>query len=230
MRLVTKLLWALLIVACSEVTSGTTAPITITIGTGPPRNSRVPLEGVGVCEMDTTNCAVTDVQGVTTLELPLNQETVYTLDKQGYASWLEATVISADQTALAANMPTAQDVADDHARVMSPYPMRDTGTVGVQLIPGYEGATFELVAATGNAFYMDEAYDWSSDLTSTTFVGIGGFAEVTPGEVQVDIGGSAEACVRSGGGGGWPSGEEDRIRVPIRDGYVTLAVVTCPLP
>jgi len=222
-------LWTFPVVACNAVTTPSTAPITITVGTGPPMSDRVPLEGVRVCEMDSTNnCAVTDANGEATLVLPIGQDTGYTLDKEGYASWLAPTIIGANQTALGMNMATAQGVADGHAAVKSPYPMRGTGTVGVQLFPGFAGATFELVAATGTAFYMDTDadYTWRSDLTETASIGIGGFTELTPGEAQVNIGGTASGCTSTD----WPSSEADRIRAPVREGYVTLSGVTCPLP
>jgi len=221
-------LWVLPILGCNEVYTPTTAPITVTVGTGPPLQSeRVLLEGVRVCEMDSpSNCEETDARGEAILVLPVERETGFTLDKEGYASWLVGTVIEAKQTTLGTNMVTAQHIADGHDRVMSPYPMRGTGTVGLQLQPGFAGATFELVAATGTAWYMDEDFNWSPDLTETKSIGIGGFAEITPGEAQVRVGGAADGCISLG----WPGGEVNLIRAPIREGYVTLAGVTCPPP
>ena len=60
------------------------------------------------------------------------------------------------------------------------------------MTPGFAGVTFELVNATGQAYYYDEARNWSTALTETTDQGWGGFVEVSPGDrFQVIYGGTA---------------------------------------
>lgn len=190
----------------------------------PPPHLEAPVEGVRVCQMDTSNCVFTDESGRATLMLPVGEETGFTKDKEGWGSWLIATVISANQEPRLTIMPTAQHLADMHRGVMSPYPMRGTGTVSAST--GQVGATFELVAATGKPWYFDENYEWSSDLAATTSVGIGGFTEVTPGEVQVRVGGAAERCVLRASDS-WPSDQPNSMRLPVREGYVTHGIFDC---
>jgi len=122
-----------------------------------------------------------------------------------------------------------QYIAEEHDRVGSPYPMRGTGTVSVVMPIPYAGVTFELDAATGVPFYVDEEWNWDPDLTATTVRGRGGFTEVTPGEVQINIGGSVNNCIVRSDFYGWPSGI-DSLRLPVREGYVTSVNVQCPLP
>ena len=66
-------------------------------------------------------------------------------------------------------------------------------------VVAFAGATFDLGDATGQVFYYDDQGNWDADLTATTTYGggpWGGFTEVSPSVVQVEIGG------RGGGGGG----------------------------
>jgi hypothetical protein len=107
--------------------------------------------------------------------------------------------------------------------------MRGTGTVFVVFQPvGLAGATLELDAATGVPFYSDEEWNWNPDLTATTLLGRGGFTEVTPGEVQVNVGGTAGRCVPFFFG--WPGRAENSVRLPVREGYVTVVNVGCATP
>jgi len=185
------------------------------------------LEGVKVCEMDMTDdCVWTDAEGKATLMLPVG-ETGYTMDKEGYTPWMHPHTIPADGAAALSTIPAAQHTADGHNRVGSPYPMRGTGTIAVSTNPPFAGVTFELVAATGVAWYMDEEHGWSPDLSATTSRGAGGFTEVTPGDVQVKLGGTADGCTPVSSA----SGEEpNSIRVPVREGYVSVVGVVCPPP
>ena len=232
MRLVAKVLsvFALLvfpIAGCNEVTTPTTAPLHLTVVSWePPPHEQMPLEGVTVCQLDADNCEVTNARGEATLILPVDQETGFTKEKEGYGSWLIATVISAPGESVGTLMPTAQHLADMHNGVGSPYPMRGTGTVGVW---AGEGATFELVAATGLSWYVDEEWNWNSDLAATTSIGQGGFTEVTPGEVQVKAGGTADRCIPVLSDG-WPGDDINTIRLPVREGYVTHGIFNCPVP
>ncbi|MDH3726048.1 MAG: hypothetical protein OER77_00825 [Myxococcales bacterium] len=66
------------------------------------------LDGVQVCETETTNCEVTDANGQTTLDLLADQETGFTLDRVDYASYLESTVVPAGGSMLSEFMATDQ--------------------------------------------------------------------------------------------------------------------------
>jgi hypothetical protein len=193
---------------------------------------RVPLEGARLCETDTTNCDLADGNGAVTIDLPLGREYSYTLEKEGYGSNLVADLVQSsagggygyDWT-----MGTDQVYKEQHDRVMSPYPMRGTGTILVQLSPQFSGATYELVDATGEAFYSDEEGLWSLDLSETTSRGRGGFVEVSPGDdFQINFGGQARRCVSSPFG--WPGNVDNSVRFPVREGHLTYIEVRCTLP
>ena len=127
-------------------------------------------------------------------------------------------------------LPRAHREAEKHNRVGSPYPMRGTGTIVVGVFPAFAGATFELVGATGNSFYHDEEgpTKWNPERMATTSNGYGGFTEVTPGEVQVKFGGTAERC--SARSPFWAGDEPNSVRVQVREGYISPMLMDCPLP
>ena len=232
MRLVAQVLSVLLIVGCSEVGGGSeTAPVTFSVAWYPtPGESPAPLGGVQICQTNTANCETTDPSGAATLYLPTGgAEFSYTVQKNGYASYLIG------DTGLNPNgfnemivMVTDREMAEQHQRVMSAYPMRGTGTVLLELQLPLPGATFDLIEATGVPFYLDEEGNWSGDLAATTTWGWGGFTEVSPGQFQINVGGIADCFLR--GGTGWFGDIESSVRFPVQEGYTTLATIRCLAP
>jgi hypothetical protein len=88
--------------------------------------------------------------------------------------------------------------------------------------------TYDLVDATPDGYYQDEAGIPTPDLTATTSDGRGGFVEVSAGEHEVEFGGTATTCTL---GFGWPADAANRIRVPIRVGYITAGIMNnCDAP
>jgi hypothetical protein len=217
------------VVGCNEVYTPTTAPFSLTVQSFDPEPSnRLPLEAVEVCQMDTTdNCQWTDADGKATLMLPIG-ETAYTLDaEENYGSYLVPRVVPPGGSGQAWSLPTNELFADRHDDVNAPYPMILTGTIIISVEEPRAGTTFELVDATGTAFYADEeGQHWDPDLTATTSGGRGGFAEVSPGEFQVRIGGTGEECWV---GSGWPGDDGNSMRLPVREGYITRVVLGCPV-
>jgi len=215
---------------CNPVTTPTTVPVNFAvIGWEPPPDPRWPLEGVRLCQMDTENCILTDADGVATLMLPLGMPTGVTADKEGYEGLLVEYALEGEASFVRTLRPI-QRAAEQHDRVGSPYPMRGTGTIVVGVDPVFAGATFELVGATGERFYHDEEEppNWDPELTATTSVGSGGFTELTPGEVQVKFGGTAEDCAARTPF--WAGDEPNSIRVQVREGYVAAHRMDCPPP
>jgi hypothetical protein len=193
-----------------------------------------PLEGVEICEFGTNNCVQTDDGGNATIDLPINEEVVFTTVKDGYASYLHAGVVPAVPLNVRFGMSDHTRMSYLHDLVMSPYPMEGTGEVliinaDLDQSPGpFPGATLELTGSTGKGFYYNEDGDWDPDLTATTSYPLGpwgGFTEVTPGEVEVTWGGTAEDCILFKG---WPSEKENTMRLPVMEGFITFADVTCP--
>ncbi|MGB8329848.1 MAG: hypothetical protein WCE62_06950 [Polyangiales bacterium] len=210
-------------VSVSTVVSGFDATIGLT----------GPLKDVEICETDTENCVMTDADGAATLQLPLNQETSVTVQKEGYQSELLAALLSAEPTVLANGLGTVERLQGLHELVGSPYPMEGTGDILATWtnLGAFPGATLDLAEpATGEGFYYNEEGNWDADLTATTSYALGpkgGFTEVSPGVVQVAFGGTAEGCVPNNG---WPGGVDNSVRLPVRAGYVSELFLSCDAP
>ncbi|MGB5695718.1 MAG: hypothetical protein WBM46_08710 [Polyangiales bacterium] len=185
------------------------------------------MEGVKVCLVDSDVCVLTDAVGSATSQAPVGQELSATFEKEGYASYVVPVVIPADPAVLTFGMATVERWEALHDLVMSPFPLEGTGDIVVVSTPGFAGATLDLGDATGKVYYYNEEGNWDADLPATTSYGWGGFTEVSPGEVQVDFGGTAEGCIPTVG---WPGDVENSVRMPIRAGYITDVFVSCNVP
>ena len=199
----------------------------------------VPLEGVRVCQGGTDNCTSTNANGRAVLDVPTNQEIAFTAEKKGYGSMVAADV--SDKDAAGGEIPTRL-YKDDYlasvaAQIGTPYPWQG-GIVGLVRYPLLAGVTYTPVGATidavGQQFYFDsETEEYSLALQATTlFAGLhlyplatGGFAEVTPGEQEFELGGDAGDCDFTSWG--WPTGEPNRLRVPVLEGFMTYGSMIC---
>jgi hypothetical protein len=76
----------------------------------------------------------------------------------------------------------------------------------------------------GIPYYSEGAVWVSLEPDSTTDLGTGGFLEVAPGQVEIEIGGMATRCEL---GWGWPGSATNTIRVPVQEGHITHASVSC---
>jgi len=192
-----------------------------------------PLEDVEICETDTDNCVMTDVDGAAALQVPLNQETSVTMEKDGFQSELLAALLTEEPPLFTNGLGTVARYESLHGLVESPYPMEGTGDIIATWLDlgAFPGATLDLTEpATGKRFYYDEEGNWDADLTETTSYPLGpkgGFTEVSPGVVQVAFGGTAEGCVPLVG---WPGGVDNSVRVPVRAGYASEFVLSCDAP
>lgn len=202
-----------------------TVSLTLTLVVGASGIDRPPLEGAAFCETDTENCEMTDANGQATIEVvvPADKRISYTYTKEGYLSVLYTDVVDetlfTDRSHWTLTDAQMEDLSD---AVMTPYPYEGTGTlvVSVDLI----GATFELVGASGKAYYFDAQGEPSLDLTSTTTNGQGGFVEVAPDEVEVRLGGTAANCTPLSA---WPGSEDDAITMRVKPGFLSWSSVFC---
>lgn len=188
------------------------------------------LEGVDICEADTRNCATTDGDGSATIELPVDQEVVYTVSKVGFAAELYADVTDSSFSRSRAHVLFPNEEIDDAAAgVMSVWPHAGTGWVslGVNL----EGVTFELIDAAGAPWYVDSDGVGKNTIDATTSEAVGGarggFVEVAPGVVEVEYGGTVTGCTVNIG---LPSESPNRIKLPVRDAHISFGSMTCTGP
>jgi len=198
-----------------------------------------PLEKVKICATDTSDCAWTNREGRATVQIPLDDEFSFTFEKQGYGKDLLAGFES-EGPYLFPLMSLQEEGGfyDIHEEVGSPYPMEGTGTILIVPVDGLfsitstgcsgvAGRTFLLSEGEGKPFYVDEQGYWDATLTATSCWGWGGFTEVPPGEVQVEIGGRAENCQVLDG---WPGRIDNSVRMPVRTGFLTEVRVDCDVP
>ncbi|MFW2387900.1 MAG: hypothetical protein ACN4G0_06170 [Polyangiales bacterium] len=185
-----------------------------------------PLEGVEVCETDTETCATTDADGIAEIEVTANTEVTYTLTKEGYLPYLVPVVPVGPMSSF---WPMLSDqIAEDFAdTMMTPYPFT-AGLIALAALPTMPGATFDVVGETVPGYYNDENGTPVPTLTATTSFGRGGFVEVSPGEQEIEFGGTASDCRRSFG---WPADAPNRIRLPVEAGYITYGSMNnCDAP
>jgi hypothetical protein len=192
-------------------------------GVGPP------LEGVEVCETDTSNCTTSNDAGLAYLELPANREISYTMTMDGHMPWMAGDVT--DETFQDEGRPGYPMYPDEYIREfaeanMMAYPLTG-GLASHHMNPTRTaGVTYELVDATGRVYYLDDdpARTMRFDLTATTSDGFGGFWELPAGAHQVEFGGAATNCAVALS---WPGDAPNRVKVPIKVGHITLASMNC---
>lgn len=221
-----------LVVGCSDVEPDRRATFNLVT-----KHHNQPFEGVMFCQADTDNCASSDAEGHVSIRVPPDEEIIWTLEKEGYDSILVAGSIPQGGTDTFMDLGgfDIASIAELYASVMSPYPRRGTGEIYIQVVmpDDRSGATLELVGATAKAYYEEGTaaggdVTWRLDLSATAAKGAGGFVEVTPGEHDVRIGGTASGCIPSVAGAfGWTGADESTVRVPVRAGYVSFVQVLC---
>ena len=228
-RVVSRFLWVLALQAvatggCNEVTVSDTAPLKLDIlSLDEPSGDPVPLKGARLCQTDTTNCDTTNETGAATIQLPINEETSFTLVAENHVSNLVAVVMPVAENDLL--MRTNNYMEAQFGRLMIDDPMVDTGAILATRYVYAEGATFESESAEAVPFYAAEDGWWSLDLTETTNSGRGGFVEVPPSDRHtIRSGGTALDC---SAGWGWPGEDKDSYRVPVQPNYLTLLLLYC---
>jgi len=227
------LLWVFVVFSiggCTQLTDPGGVPVEITITAWP--GAAVPLDGVELCETATANCVPTDADGKATLRLPVG-ETSFTKEKKGFGSYLVPLDVPVGGLAHVSSMGSDAVLKPLYEAVMSPYPHPDTGRVSIGI--DLAGVTIDLFDATAGklaakTYYVEEGPTgqptWRLDLAATTPEGGGGFLEVSPGEYQVQFGGTADECVP--GPTGWPGLYLlNSVRFPVRAGHITQVTVSC---
>ena len=199
-----------------------------------------PVSGVKICALDTDDCVRTNDAGRAVVQVPIDDEYGFTLEKEGYGSelWFDSHVPEGLRLSPEDGLVEEEYHMNGYARVGSPYPMQGTGTVVVFPLDswltsistgpvGVAGRKFVLTNAEGKSYYHDEEGRWDATLTATSRWGWGGFTEVPPGEVEIKIESGAERCVVLHG---WPGTLENSVRLPVRAGFDTQVWVNCRPP
>lgn len=200
----------------------------------PTQEGNIPLEGVEICDVDSDRCATTGDDGVAYMEFPADREVAYTAEKEGYAPLLSHDV--SDETFGLAGF--LFEVMYPHARMATwaeqigvAYPFTG-GVIGLNARLHMAGVSFELLGEIDEPFYYDAAQGYRYDLDETTGdraypapFSMGGFADLADGEYEVEFLGTADPC--TGIGANWPGSGPNRVRIPVRTGYISYASLTC---
>ncbi len=184
------------------------------------------LEGVELCEADTTNCALTNAAGFAQIMVPANQEVTYTLSKDGFAPYAIGDV--SEPPSIGSTWPMLSDalMEAEGERVGFAWPS-DDGLLPLAAFPLQAGVTWEIDDGTATVYYMDEACLAQTDLTATTSGGRGGFYDVSVGVREIEFGGAAANCTP---GIAWPGSAANQIRVPVRAGHFGYGSMNCDAP
>ena len=188
--------------------------------------ARVGLEGVELCEADTTNCTTTDANGEAALQLPVG-EIIFTKTKEGLGSYLVPMVNPVEGLVHDSAMASEDLLETLHAQTMTAYPLSGVGRVSADVLPFPEGATLDLFddtgAPAGIRYYTDRGPVWRLDLSAMTSTGGAGFLDVSSGEYQILVGGSAADCAPRPA---WP-GRFLPNRLPVREGWISQVTASC---
>jgi hypothetical protein len=211
---------------CAEPVDAVTVSVSVTeYRGGGPYDPGIALEDAMVCETDADNCVRTNAQGRAMLSLPGHSEVSYTVEKEGYERALRVDVTDAGFLDDVKTILWPDELAKDwYEQTGSRYPLTSTGDVHIRIGPPTPGATVELVDASGDRWYSEVWGSPNPDLEATTEVGFAGFVGIAPGEFQIEFGGWAQVCAAELA---WPANAPNRIRFPVRAGYLTYVSVRC---
>jgi hypothetical protein len=215
-----------LALGCAEPVDAVTLSVSVVEYRGGGENDPgIALQDARVCETDADNCVRTDARGRATLSLPGHSEVSYTVEKEGYDRVLQPDVTDADFLDDVKVSLWPDELAKDwYEMAGSRYPLTSSGDVHILIRPPTPGATVDLVDASGDRYYAEVWGSPNPELEATTAVGNAGFVGIAPGEFQVELGGTARVCVPLLS---WPANTANRIRFPVRAGYLTIVSVSC---
>ena len=185
-------------------------------------DSQGPLPGAEVCRADTEDCVMTDEEGRASIELPSDSEVSYTITKEGFGSYLISDVNNGrlDHRFIM--------YGDEELERLAPlmgttYPWTDTGII-VLRVYSEPGVVFELVGQPNEPFYFSNGDTPSTELDSTTDDGRGGFTDLAEGEYQVEFIDPQVLCRPFTA---WPGEMDNRVRVPVKAGYISYSSMSC---
>ncbi len=190
-----------------------------------------PLDDVSVCQFASNNCTVTDDEGRYALPLLFNREVQVAYEKSGFGPVLVGYRTERDDIVGDPVMATDDMAAEFAAELGTPYPPVDSGFVTVTAFRGpasddirLAGVSFSLIGSAGRGYYLDDAGIPNSTLVATQSPGIGGFVEVNPNPVTLEVRGTAVNCTSPAS---WLADGTNRFRLPVRSGFSTQTSINC---
>lgn len=181
-----------------------------------------PMVDAEVCETDTDNCVMTGEDGRVMLNLPDNSEISYTITKEGYGSYLVSDVTDS-RIEHWFRMYNDEEVERLAGLMGTTYPLNG-GIIVLRAYSDEPGVMFDLVGESANQFYFLNGNTPSTEIDSTTADGRGGFTDLGDGVHEVDFVADPVNCRDFSA---WPSDVDNRVKVPVKAGYISYASMSC---
>ena len=219
--------------ACSEGTGSSSVRITGQITEFDPdsQGAGVPIADVEICQFASFNCAFTDENGEYGLWLLQNRNVELSIIKEGFGSVLIARFSGTEDLVGDAIMATDAVLSELASEIGTPYPPDGTGALAVTTFQGavsdgnpLAGVSYALTGSSGRSFYVNDSGVLETSLTETQAFGTGGFVELAPVVVTLQLSGAGVNCTSDNS---WSAAASNAFRLPIQAGFTTQCAVSC---
>lgn len=228
------LLWGVTaVVGCGESTGTSSVTLSGRVTEHVPGSSALgpAITGVEVCQFASNNCALTDENGDYALRVLKGRELEISYVKEGFGSVIVARQSGIDDFVGDAVLATDAILSGYASGLDTPYPQVGSGSLSMTTYRGppfddmtIAGVSYSLTGSNGRSFYLDDAWVPSTSLTATQAPGAGGFIEVAPVTVNVQLSGAVVNCASEES---WLAAATNTFRLPIRSGFSTQSRVSC---
>jgi hypothetical protein len=218
---------------CSEGTGSSSVSITGQITEFDPdsQGPGAPIADVEICQFGSFNCAFTDENGEYSLWLLQNRNVELSIVKEGFGSVLIARFSGTEDLAGDAIMATDAVLSELASEIGTAYPPDGTGALTVTTFQGpvadgnrLAGVSYSLLGSNGRSFYVNDSGVLETSLTETQAFGTGGFVELAPVVVTLQLSGAGVNCTSERP---WSAAASNAFRLPIRAGFTTQCAVSC---
>ena len=219
--------------ACSEGTGSSSVTLTGQITEFEPdsQGPGVPIADVEICQFGSFNCAFTDENGEYGLWLLQNRNVELSIVKEGFGSVLIARFSGTKDLVGDAIMASDAVLSELAGEIGTAYPPDGTGSLTVTTFQGsvsdgnsLAGVSYALFGSNGRSFYVNDSGVPETSLTETQTSGTGGFVELAPVVVTLQLSGAGVNCTADNS---WSAAASNAFRLPIRVGFTTQCAVSC---
>ncbi len=231
--LILALLGPVSTIGCSEGTRSSSVRITGQITEFDPdsQGAGAPIADVEICQFASFNCAFTDENGEYSLWLLQNRNVALSIVKEGFGSVLVARFSGTEDLTGDAIMATDAVLSELASEIGTAYPPDGTGSLAVTTFRGsvsdgnpLAGVSYALLGSNGRSFYVNDSGIPETSLTETQASGTGGFVELAPVDVTLQLSGAGVNCSSEGS---WSAAASNAFQLPIRAGFTTQCAVNC---
>jgi hypothetical protein len=218
---------------CSEGTGSSSVQITGQITEFDPDSEGpgAPIADVEVCQFASFNCAFTDENGDYSLWLLQNRNVELSIVKEGFGSVLIARFSGTEDLVGDAIMASDAVLSELASEIGTAYPPDGTGSLAITTFQGavsegnlLAGVSYSLLGSNGRSFYVDDSGALETSLTETQASGTGGFVDLAPVVVTLQLSGAGVNCTSERP---WSADASNAFRLPIQAGFITQCAISC---